>query len=74
MNVIFITALLAIVRLGLILRTVILFAEADYFISPTRTLWHDFDLIIVSHGPLGYIGVNHVSMAFSLYLFNILYK
>jgi hypothetical protein len=74
MNVFFITANLAIVWLGLILRAVLHFAEVDHFIPATRTIRHYFDLIIVSHGPLGYIGVNHVSVPFSLYIFNILYK
>ena len=73
-DVFFITADLAIIRLGLILCTILLFAEVDNFIPPTRAIRHDFGLVIVSIGQLRYIGVNHVSIAFSLYLFNILYK
>jgi hypothetical protein len=49
MNVIFIHAFLAIVRLGLILGTVFYFAEVDHLISATRALRHDFDLVVVSH-------------------------
>ena len=48
MNVFFIVAFLAIVGLGLILCTVILFAEEDNFISATRAIWHDFNLEKVS--------------------------
>jgi hypothetical protein len=64
MNVIFIKAFPAIVRLLLILSAVFYFAEIYHFFLAARALRHDFDLVIVGHGQLGYIGLNHISLNF----------
>ena len=69
MNVVFLRALLAIVGLGLILRTVRLFAEKDNLVLTARTLWHDFYLEKVRQGYLGAAGLNHIS--FSICIINI---
>jgi hypothetical protein len=49
MLVIFISALLAILRLGLIKGALLLFAEIYDFVSATRALRHDFDLVVVKN-------------------------
>jgi hypothetical protein len=69
MNVIFLRALLAIVRLCLILSAICLFAEEDHFVSATRAVGHDFNLEEVSQSYLGATGFNHIS--FSLCIFYI---
>ena len=49
MNVIFISANQAIVRLGLILWTILIFAEIHCFVPPARALRHHFYEEVVSY-------------------------
>ena len=63
MNVVFLRALLAIVRLGLILRTVRLFAEKDHLVLSARTIRHDFNLEKVRQSYLGATRLNHISFS-----------
>jgi hypothetical protein len=64
-------ALLAIVRLGLILSAVCLFAEVDHFISAARTLWHYFNLEEVSQGYLRAAWLNHLSFLYVNFIYII---
>ena len=65
MNIFFMRAFLAIVGLGLILSTVVLFADEYHFISAARAIRHDFNHEKVSQSYLSVVRLNHISISFS---------